>query len=886
MKTDYKLTELLDIKIIETIENTLDNFANVNVITVDEDGGLIVADEESLGYCKKCPYNIQNNGVGYIQCHKNFLINGGVQERIYGYTCKAGLTMCGKKIMDGNKVVGGIVSERVFPHRPSMFDCSKPASELGMSVDEYIEATKDVSVLDADKYEKLTHFVTTIALIYNAIVHKSKNMFINQQEIEKAAQMKSDFLANMSHEIRTPMNAVIGMAELALREEMPDVVREYLHQIKSSGKILISLINDILDYSKIDSGKMEIIPDNYGYLTSVNDLVHLAMSRIGDKDIEFTMDISPDLPKILRGDLVRINQVFINIVNNAVKFTQKGNVHLKIYSEPLCDNHVTICASVTDTGMGIKENDLDKIFKSFQQVDSKRNRSIEGTGLGLAISRQLIEMMGGSIGVKSVYGEGSTFYFSIPQMVVDNEVSIPRLEEEIDVAVMADDGYFRQQLLIDLERLGAECHIMNADSLQTNQAIKYLFIEENMFTDEVKSFVEQNPELKCVLIVEYKSMVKYDIPNLEVIKKPVYSLNLAVVMDIADVHGRDADFVVDTYDFIAPDARILIVDDNVINLTVAKGLLEPLEMKIDAAYSAKEAVEMITNTKYDLIFMDHMMPEVDGVEATHIIRRLFSDYKNVPIIALTANAISGMRDYYIQEGMNDFVAKPIETKIIVSKIKKWLPEDLIKPIEEQTRVRGGNAKLNVADLDTKMALLLLGNETLFWTVLKEYYESIPEKADAIETCFKNGDIKNYTILVHSLKSNSKQIGATALAKKAEYLEKCGNAGDIDTIREKTPELLDDYRGYILKLAEYFPEEEEEEEILMADDAKVRELLGEMKAALESFDTLLIEEVYGKMTKYEYSKKQKRYFEMLSNPVKQSDIEGCEEIVIMWENILN
>ncbi len=301
-----------------------------------------------------------------------------------------------------------------------------------------------------------------------------------------------------------------------------------------------------------------------------------------------------------------------------------------------------------------------------------------------------------------------------------------------------------------------------------------------MFTDKVKEYVTEHSDITAVLIISFFEDIKYNIPNLLVIKKPLFALNIAVLLNREELKFEDTGADDKGFDFIAPDAEVLLVDDNAVNLTVAEGLLEPLKMKIDTVMSGKAAIEKISKFHYDIIFMDHMMPELDGVETTHIIRRFHKEYDNIPIIALTANAVEGTKEMFCEEGMNDFVPKPIELRMLISKVRKWLPAEKIKKVHGTLGVQkkaGKDDAIAVGDLNVAFAMKFLGSEQLFWTILKVYYKSIEKKAKLIKSLEEQEKWEDYTIEVHALKSSSKQIGAGSLSEKAAALEKAGNAKD-------------------------------------------------------------------------------------------------------------
>ncbi len=701
-------------------------------------------------------------------------------------------------------------------------------------------------------------------------------------EAEKANKSKTSFLANMSHEIRTPMNAVLGMAEMALREDMSPEARDYIHQIKNSGKNLLVIINDILDFSKIESGKMDIVEVTYEPRSALNDLSNIVNTRIDGRDVEFTMDIDNRLPAKLYGDNIRIQQILINLLNNAVKFTKQGKVSLSISMDFPDDGTVVINGAVSDTGNGIKQEDLGKLFKSFQQVDSKRNRNIEGTGLGLAICSNLLRLMNGSISVESVYNEGSTFRFTFPQKVIAKAEEITLADEAMNCALTVKNPYVKEQLIKDLDRLNIKYSEVSGDDLSgiTSGTIIY---ESESVSDALNELLKSNKNVSGIEIAAFDSPAKAELPNVRILRKPVYSFVLYEALGLAKEYVRQSDSESSELSFTAPEADILIVDDTPVNLTVAEGLLKPLQMRIDTASGAEEAFEMIKLKKYDLIFMDHMMPKIDGVEATHIIRSQYSDYANTPIIALTANAVSDARSMFIREGMNDFVAKPIELKDISAKLYKWLPDEKIIISDENTVSQTTEQEeINIEGLNTRSALDLLGTKELFMSVLETYYKGMDKKAEAIRTYWNDKKYREYTIEVHSLKSSSRQIGANELADLAASLEAAGNNGDVALIDEKTEQLLSDFMRYKEILKPYFSSGDNEQLIACSNDQTL-EFLERINEALDSFDTLLIDEVIEEMSQYRYEHQD--IFERLRSAAESSDVELCAEIVAEWKEKL-
>lgn len=527
-------------------------------------------------------------------------------------------------------------------------------------------------------------------------------------QLEKSNQAKSDFLAKMSHEIRTPINAVLGMNEMILRESKDAETRKYAMDIKTSANALLSLINDILDTSKIESGKLEIIPVEYALDSLLNDVVNMIYVKMKDKQLDFLLKVEETIPNGLFGDDVRIRQVLINLLNNAVKYTEKGSVMLGV-SAAKKDEGIELHFMVKDTGIGIKQEDLPKLYAAFERIEEERNRNVEGTGLGMNIVVDLLNLMGSRLKVDSEYGKGTTFSFAIYQSVVDNQP------------------------------------IGNFDKRS-----------ENLYQEE-------------------------------------------------------------TYEasFTAPEAKILVVDDNEINRRVFKGLLKRTLVQIVEASSGYECMELVQKERYDIIFMDHMMPEQDGIETLHRMKKLSGNKcSDVPVIALTANAIVGAKERYLEEGFDDYLSKPIQGAKLEAIVKRYLLKELCRPgpgedNTEQTAVSRSDAAIpEMPEIDTAYARQYFKTDDLLLMTMQDVYHALPqmqetlrEKYDAVFAQEREADItkavSDYRTEVHAIKSNTAMVGALILSKIARLLELAAIKGDTERIRILHPVLIEELGKHIL-----------------------------------------------------------------------------------------
>ncbi|MBP3604598.1 MAG: response regulator [Lachnospiraceae bacterium] len=711
------------------------------------------------------------------------------------------------------------------------------------------------------------------------------------EELEMAEESKNDFLANVSHEIRTPINTICGMSELVLREELPENVTEKIKDIERSGHDLMMVVSDILDFSELQSGKIELEEEAYNIASTINDVINVAMSRKKDKKIELIVDCDANMPSGLLGDEKKLRRVIMNLVDNAIKFTEEGCVSLEIgYRKETYG--INLAVTVKDTGIGMNEQSLEKMFVSFNQADAKRNRHEGGVGLGLAISHALVQKMGGAITVKSKPGKGSAIKFVVPQKVLD-ETPIASIQnkENINVATYIDMEQFDMMAIRDeytdniihmVEQLKAKCQICrNLQELQRREEkekFSHVFISVVEYKEGKEYFDELANETNVIVVLDDYDEKYVTNPQLLKVYKPFYILTILSVINNLESSGKDRRRKMGEK-FMVKNARVLVVDDNHTNIRVIEGLLNWYGIEVTTAESGKEALEKIMTADYDFVFMDHMMPEMDGVETLHQIRTKVGTYfQNVPIVVLTANAVAGTRETLLSEGFDDFLEKPVERSVLERVLKRNLPAEKIVYVKEQesTTYAENLEKDGKENEDVEKALMDLGFDVVkgilycngkeqYIRVLTEYCKDYKKSGLKVDRLHEQQDWNSYVIEVHGIKSAMYSIGALKTSELAKQLELAGREGNWEFIEKNHGPFVEKYEDVLEKLCrlllsdEELQTEQEKESEAVADitvmpdltDDEFKKKLEEMENAVYALDGQRLAEVIETLQEYQY-----------------------------------
>jgi signal transduction histidine kinase/CheY-like chemotaxis protein len=764
--------------------------------------------------------------------------------------------------------------------------------------------------------------MSLIFIIFNMFIAGFlKSLHETMESLEIASKSKSDFLANMSHEIRTPMNAITGMAELMLRGKLNDEARGYALDIKQAGSNLLSIINDLLDFSKIETGKMEILSVKYFLSSLINDTVNIVRMRIMEKPIRFYTNIDGKIPNSLFGDEVRLRQIILNLLSNAVKYTGKGHISLSINVDKRDQEQVWLKISVTDTGKGIKQDDQEKLFGDFVRVDAQNNRGIEGTGLGLAITRRLCILMGGDIDVRSEYGKGSEFTVIIPQTISSPE-PFAVVKDPANKKVLVYEGrtVYNQSVCWSLSNM--DVPYTKTETLEdfSNALMReewfFVFSSYGLF-EEIKVKMDQDKAVfpggkkpPLALMVEWGA--EPHIPGVRFLSLPVQTLAIANVLngkaDHKDFAGKSA--FAGLTRFIIPHARLLVVDDIATNLKVAEGLLTPYNATVDTCQSGIEAIELVKQREYDLVFMDHMMPEMDGIEATAAIRAWEKEQerksmsltegetqkycepsvrrKQVPIIALTANAVVGMREMFISKGFNDFLAKPIDVSKLNEILDNWIRKEK-REVDNRPLIADSEDAIShpliISGVDVQHGITMTGGTlSSYKQVLALFCKDARDRLPLLQNTPTVNILPIFITQVHALKSALASLGAADASARAAALEAAGKAEDLIFIENH----LSDFTAHLTGLTKHIESALIAEAALENDSMDIADdvtdiaifvpLLQELSIALRERKADDLDRILDELMQQPLDSRSKEALEQISDEILIAEYKNAGEIV--------
>jgi signal transduction histidine kinase/CheY-like chemotaxis protein/HPt (histidine-containing phosphotransfer) domain-containing protein len=683
-------------------------------------------------------------------------------------------------------------------------------------------------------------FIAILVMVYLSNYLSRENVKIREQlmdtidTLKKTEHSKDEFMANVSHEIRTPLNTICGMSELLLSGELTRKAREEVFDIQVAGRNLQSIVSDVLDYSELESGKISLVEESYNFSSIMNDVLNMAIAQNEDKDLELIVDCDAKIPCGLIGDSEKIRRIMSAVINNAIKYTEQGCVVISVESRKE-EYGVNLIINVKDTGIGMDAHTRENLFFSYNQVDTKKNRSRDGIGLGLGITKKFVDMMSGFISVESEPGKGSEFRIVIPQRVEDDR-SMLTVKNDKDIRVISyinQEKYGMEQIrdsyLNCIEHMAEQLGVKYAFGQNLNDTKRriansrftHLFLTMDEFREDPDYFKELSYKMSVILVLNRRENQEPE-GNFLRIYKPFYSLSVGVAINGERLVQRMDGSHHFNRRFTAPEASVLVVDDNIMNLKVMEGLLRPYGLRLFTAESGPEAVRQLERTKVDLVFMDHMMPQMDGVEAFHRIRqKQGAYYQSVPIVALTANAIGGAREMFLEEGFSDFVAKPVEISNLERVLKQYLPSEKIiyqekihevavtetaaadeeMVSEEQVSIKEPPVKPMQPKIDRETGLMYMGDsEEDYYEILRIYYESNLENKEQIERLYEEKNWAEYAVMVHALKSTSLTIGAGTLSTFAKQQEQAAKQEDEQQIVAGHEEMMAEYADILAEIA--------------------------------------------------------------------------------------
>lgn len=711
--------------------------------------------------------------------------------------------------------------------------------------------------------------------------------------LEEINRGTEDFLANVSHELRTPINAVTGITTVMLKNEEDENKKKDIFSIQMAGHRLFNQIEDILDYTEIDNGKLMVGEELYMLTSIVNDIINMIKLQERDNMPELVFDIDATIPSALYGDGRKIKKILKHLIDNAIKFTKKGGVYVRIYTLQK-EYGINLCMSVSDTGVGIVEKDIERITERFYQLNGGRNRRAGGLGLGLSIVSGLVAAMEGFLRIESTVGSGTTVYVSIPQKIAD-EAPAMVLHKKKDLSlgcylnlekydVPEVRNFYNETINHLVKGLDISTHrVFDMDELERlteKYQITHLFTGDKEYGDNVARFIELERNIDVVVIADDKFILPQG-SRAKILRKPFYCLPVVNILNAGAVNNAN---VFEEEMIICPGIKALVVDDEPMNLMVAEGILKEYEMEVKTVNGGSAAIEICKKEHFDLVFLDHMMPEMDGVETLKRLRKIHSNMESeMIIIAFTANAVSGAREMFLNEGFDEFVSKPIEYMELERVLRKVLPKSSVKYVNKD--YRGGRngktidskkvesatgqldekttrteiiARLEKGGIHTASGLQYCADSIEFYEeLLLKFAHDSDEKKKNINNFFEQQDWENYRILVHALKSTAKMIGADSLSEKARLVEDAAKNLDIEYIKTNHEQLIVKYDNIVQSITDVFDPKmhvDGQKEYTELSGEELLPMLEELKGCFDTFETPKAEELLSQMDGYTYNGK--------------------------------
>jgi len=729
--------------------------------------------------------------------------------------------------------------------------------------------------------------IANMFILYFVLWFWTKNRNRSMMEMQKviadlkeAEDSRDDFLANVSHEIRTPINTICGISEVLLQQVTDSEIRSNLFYIQVAGRNLTSVVSDILDFSEYQSGKIEIAKEEYNITSTINDIVDMSLAKLSGTDVDIVVDCDANIPSKLLGDEKKIRRIIMNLLDNAIKFTEQGCICLSIGFRREAYG-INLIVEVRDSGMGMTDENVEKIFNNYSQIDSGRNRRSSGIGLGLAISQILVEKQGGVMNFYSKQGQGTTARIIIPQEIVDDNPIVQfEDKDKINLGLYINfeeyvnektrDAYTKSiSRMVSQMQVKSHISVNLAEFKRRMEKEKYthVFITKEEY-EEAKEYFDELANETFVIVTLYREEEdEIKNPKLYRLYKPFYIFPI-----VAIVKGslRGGIMPVTHKKLVAKNVKALVVDDNLMNLKVMEGILQKYNIACVSANSGKAALHVIESKDYDIVFMDHMMPEMDGVETFHRIRATSGTfYQSVPIVALTANTVAGAREMFLKEGFSDFIEKPIENSVLERLLIRNLPEDKLIHLQETDEVIDTSEEyetqeeIQVGDLDKTAGVLFCGSEKKWLDVLRVCGETAEENHRQLKEFFETENWKEYIILIHGIKSSMRTVGATPLSEMAKALEKAGKANDFAYIKEHHQETLDEFdrvTSFViaspfvfdqLQLENAEPEEENLAEYEILTEETFDEKIKSLENAMYEFDGNTMNDILQQLKKYQF-----------------------------------